>query len=574
MSLSRAPLVECVPNFSEGRDADVIARITGEIETVDGAKLLDVDPGRATNRTVVTFVGHPEAVIEAAFRAIRKAAELIDMRRHRGEHPRMGATDVCPLVPISGLTMEETAEWARKLGERVGRELEIPVYLYEHAASTPERKNLATVRQGEYEGLAKKLRKPEWAPDFGPAELRSRPGAPQPGATAIGARDFLIAYNVNLNTTSTRRATAVAWDVREKGRVKRQGGKPGGKVVRDADGKKVWQPGTLEGVKAIGWYIEEYGICQVSLNVTDMKTTPIHRVFEEVADKARARGLRATGSELVGLIPLSAMLDAGRHFLRKQQRSLGVSEAELVKIAVRSLGLDDLAPFDANRRIIEYRLRDAADDPLVRMDLRAFADETASESPAPGGGSVAAYLGALAAALGAMVANLSSHKRGWDDRWEAFSKWAERGQALKDELLRLVDADTRAFNAIGAAHRLPGKTAEDKQARAEAVAEATRGAIEVPFEVMRRSLEAMEVAAAMAGDGMKSSVSDAGVGALSARAALRAAHLNVRINAAGFDDEAYLGDKLARAQEMAAEAERREAEILAVVAERMGGDKA
>jgi glutamate formiminotransferase/formiminotetrahydrofolate cyclodeaminase len=564
MSISKNAVVECVPNFSEGRDETVIAEITSTIETVDGARLLDVDPGRSTNRTVVTFAGPPEAVVEAAFRAIAKAAQVIDMSKHSGEHPRMGATDVCPLVPISGLTMEETVDWARKLGERVGRELDIPVYLYEHAATSPERRNLAKIREGEYEALEEKLRRPEWKPDFGPAEFR-----PRSGATVVGARDFLVAYNVNLNTTSSRRATAVAWDVREKGRVKRRGDRPGGKAVRDAEGKKVWQPGTLPGVKAIGWYIEEYGIAQVSLNITDLQKTPIHVVFEEVAAKARARGMRATGSELVGMIPLQAMLDAGRHFLQKQQRSLGVSEAELLKIATKSLGLDELAPFDPQRKIIEYRLRDPADDPLVRMDLMAFADETACESPAPGGGSVAAYLGALGAALGTMVANLSSHKRGWDERWEEFSRWAERGQALKDELLRLVDEDTRAFNRIGAAFRLPKKAAAEKEARRAAIAEATRGAIEVPFRVMERSLEAMEVAAAMARDGMGSSASDAGVGALAARAALRAAMLNVEINAAGFDEGEYVEEKLAAAREMAAEAERREGEILAAVAERM-----
>ncbi len=561
---SGAKLVECVPNFSVGRDQDVISRITGTIETVDGARLLDVDPGEATNRTVVTLVGRPEAAIEAAFRAIAKAAELIDMRRHRGEHPRMGATDVCPLVPISGLTMEETVEWAGKLAERVGRELEIPVFLYEYAATSPQRTNLATIREGEYEGMADKLRHPEWQPDFGPAELGPA------GATVIGARDFLIAYNVNLNTTSTRRATAVAWDVREKGRVKREGGKPGGKIIRDEKGKKVWQPGTLQGVKAIGWYIEEYGLAQVSLNITDIKTTPVHKVFEEVAAKAHARGMRATGSELVGLIPLAAMLDAGRYFLSRQQRSLGVSEAELLRIAVRSLGLDDLTTFDPDQKIIEYRLRDTADDPLVRLDLRAFADETASESPAPGGGSVAACLGALGAALGTMVANLSSHKRGWDDRWQEFSRVAERGQALKGELLRLVDEDTHAFNAIGTAMRLPKKTAEEKQVRAEAIAEATRGAIEVPFQVMRHALEAMEIAAAMASDGMAASASDAGVAALCGRAAVRGAMLNVRINAAGFGDTGYVEEKLAAAQQLTEQAERLEQRILAVVAERTG----
>ena len=564
MSLSRNALVECVPNFSEGRDDAVIAQITGAIETVEGAKLLDVDPGRSTHRTVVTLAGHPEAVIEAAFRAIARATELIDMRQHRGEHPRMGATDVCPLVPISGITMEETVEYARRLAERVGRELDVPVFLYENAASSPTRRNLATIREGEYEGMAEKLVQPEWRPDFGPAESR-----PKSGATAIGAREFLVAYNVNLNTTSDRRATSVAWDVREKGRLKREGGKPAGKLVRDSAGKKIWQPGTLKGVKAIGWYIEEYGIAQVSLNITDLATTPVHKVFDEVASKATARGMRATGSELVGLIPLSAMLDAGRHYLGLQQRSLGVSEQELVQIAIKSLGLDELTPFDPAQKIIEYRLRDAADEPLVRMDLRAFGDETASESPAPGGGSVAAYVGALGSALAAMVANLSSHKRGWDDRWEEFSRWAERGQALKDELLRLVDEDTHAFNRIGAAHRLPKKTTAEKAARAAAIAEATRGAIEVPFTVMQRSLESMEIATAMAREGLDASVSDAGVGALCARAALRGAYLNVMINAAGFDDTAFVEEKMRVAGEMAEEAERREEEILLIVEERM-----
>ncbi len=565
MSLSHTPaLVECVPNFSEGRDDDVIAQITNTVETVAGAKLLDVDPGRSTHRTVVTIAGPPAAVVEAAFQAIAKATELIDMRRHQGEHPRMGATDVCPLVPISGITMEETIEWARRLGERIGRELDIPVFLYEHAATSPQRRNLAVIREGEYEGMADKLLLPEWKPDFGPAESR-----PRSGATAVGARDFLIAYNVNLNTTSTRRATAVAWDVREKGRLKRQGGNPTGKLVRDADGKRVWEPGTLKGVKAIGWYIEEYGITQVSLNITDLTETPVHKVFDEVANKAAARGMRATGSELVGLIPKQSMLDAGRHYLGLQQRSRGVSEAELIKIAVKSMGLDELAAFEPDQKIIEYRLRDVADTPLVHMDLNGFADETASESPAPGGGSVAAYLGALGSSLATMVANLSSHKRGWDDRWEEFSRWAERGQALKDELLGLVDEDTHAFNRIGAAFRLPNKTAVEKKARAEAIAEATRGAIEVPFIVMQRSLQAMDIAEAMARDGLAASVSDAGVGALCARAALRGAYLNVRINAADEKDKTYLEEKLAAAAEMDDEAESREQEILAIVEERI-----
>jgi glutamate formiminotransferase/formiminotetrahydrofolate cyclodeaminase len=559
-----SPLVECVPNFSEGRDQDVIAKIAAAIESVAGVKLLDVDPGHATHRTVVTFVGDPEAVVEAAFRAIRRACELIDMRRHRGEHPRMGATDVCPLVPVANVSMEETVRHARELARRVGEELDVPVYLYEHAATSPQRKNLATIREGEYEGLAEKLARPEWRPDYGPAELR-----PRAGATVIGARDFLVAYNVNLNTTSTRRATAIANDLREKGRKKRLGGKPGAPVVHDADGEPVWEPGALKGVKGLGWFIAEYGIAQVSLNVTDISVTPVHVAFEEACKRAEARGLRVTGSELVGLIPLKAMLDAGRYFLRKQQRSLGVSQEEIVKIAVKSLGLDDLYPFDPDKKIIEYRLRDGAGEPLARLDLKGFADATAAESPAPGGGSVAACVGALGAALGTMVANVSSHKIGWDERWEEFSRWAEQGQALKDELLHLVDEDTRAFNALLAAFRLPSQTPEEEKARRQAVAAATRRAIEVPFQVMQRSLAAMEIAGAMVATGLPSSVSDAAVGALCARAALRGGLFNVKINAVGLEDRDFADETILAGTTLADRAERLEREILERFEERI-----
>jgi glutamate formiminotransferase/formiminotetrahydrofolate cyclodeaminase len=524
-------LIECVPNFSEGRDAAVIAQITDVIAGVDGVKLLNVDPGKATNRTVVTFVGPPAAVVEAAFRAIRKAGELIDMTRHKGEHPRMGATDVCPLIPIAGISMEETAAWARKLAERVGTELALPVYCYEEAQPNPVRRNLSVIRAGEYEGFCKKIKLPEWRPDFGPAEFDAKRGA-----TVIGARDFLIAYNVNLNTTSTRRANAVAFDVREAGRPKKDAQ---GKPVKDAEGKTVNIPGTLKSVKAIGWFIEEYGVAQLSMNLTNIRVTPLHVAFDEVCRAAHARGLRVTGSELVGLVPLQALLEAGRYFLRKQQRSVGVSEAELIKIAVRSLGLNELAPFKPEERVIEYLLRDASKARLVRMDLRKFADETASESVAPGGGSISAYVGALGAALGTMVANLSSHKAGWDARWAEFSDWAEKGQALKDELLALVDEDTAAFNAIMAASALPKATDAEKSARAVAIQDATRRAIEVPFRVMQLSCDALPLAVAMAEQGNPNSVSDAGVGALCARAAVQGAYLNVRINVKGFSDQAY-----------------------------------
>lgn len=554
-------LIECVPNFSEGRDPAVIRQITDAIEGVEGVKLLDVDPGKATHRTVVTFVGEPAAVIEAAFQAISKACEVIDMSKHTGEHPRMGATDVCPLIPIANISMEETAEWARRLGERVGRELNLPIYLYEAAASRPERKNLATIRAGEYEGLPEKLAHPDWKPDFGPAQFN-----PKSGATVIGARDFLIAYNVNLNTTSVRRANSVAFDVREKGRVLND--PTTGKPLKDADGEPVRQPGTLMGVKAIGWYIEEYGIAQISMNITDAQATPLHRAFEECRMSADRRGMRVTGSELVGLVPLSAMLEAGSFFLKKQQRSVGVSEAELIKIAVKSMGLDELAPFDPQQKIIEYNLEKgspAQAKKLIRKDLVAFADETASESPAPGGGSVSAYVAALGVSLATMVANLSSHKRGWDDRWEEFSDAAERGQKLKDALLRAVDDDTDAFNQIMAAFGLPNATPEEKAARKVAIQTATRRAIEVPLQVMRLSLESLPLIRQMVETGNPNSVTDAGVGALCARAAALGAFLNVQVNTSGLDDKAYAAQVLAEGEKMAAEAEAAEREIVALV---------
>lgn len=554
-------LVECVPNFSEGRDMTVIKQITDAIEAVEGVTLLDVDPGKATNRTVVTFVGEPEAVTEAAFQAIRKACEVIDMSKHTGEHPRMGATDVCPLIPIANISMEETAAWARKLGERVGRELDLPIYLYEAAATRPERKNLATIRAGEYEGLPEKLANPEWKPDFGPAKFN-----PKSGATVIGARDFLIAYNVNLNTTSVRRANSVAFDVREKGRVVNDPAT--GKPMKDADGEPVRQPGTLQGVKAIGWYIEEYGIAQISMNITDIRATPLHLAFEECCKSADRRGMRVTGSELVGLVPLNVMLEAGKYFLKKQQRSIGVSEAELVKIAVKSMGLDELTAFDPQQKIIEYNLEKgnpANAKKLIKKDLVAFADETASESPAPGGGSISAYVGALGASLATMVANLSSHKRGWDDRWEEFSEAAERGQKLKDALLRAVDEDTDAFNEIMAAFGLPNGTPEEKTARKAAIQAATRKAIEVPFKVMQLAYESFPLIKQMVETGNPNSVTDAGVGALCARAAVYGSFLNVKVNSASLDDKVFAEKVVTEGEKVTKAVDKMEAEILAIV---------
>jgi len=554
-------LIECVPNFSEGNDMGIINQITAEIDNTEGVRLLNVDPGKATNRTVVTFVGTPEAVVEAAFKAIRKAGELIDMSKHKGEHPRMGATDVCPLIPIANISMEETARYAQQLAKRVGEELSVPVYLYEEAQPDKERSNLSVIRAGEYEGFFKKIQEPQWKPDFGPAVFDAKRGG-----TVIGARDFLVAYNVNLNTTSTRRANAIAFDVREAGRVKKENGKP----VKDADGNNVVIPGSLKYVKAIGWYIEEYGIAQISINLTNIGKTPVHIAFDEVCRKADARGIRVTGSELVGLIPLKAMLDAGEYFLRKQQRSVGVSEEELIRIAIKSMGLDELGPFKPEERIIEYMLANAADSKLVRMQLDAFANETASESPAPGGGSIAAYVGALGASLATMVANLSSHKPGWDERWEEFSDWAAKGQHYKAELVKLVDADTRAFNKIMDAFGLPKATDEEKAARSKAIQDATKYAIEIPFKVMETAAAAMELVKAMAETGNPNSVSDAGVGALCIRSAVMGAFMNVRINAASYSDKTYVADIVAKGKAIEDRVIAEEAAILAVVNEKIG----
>jgi glutamate formiminotransferase/formiminotetrahydrofolate cyclodeaminase len=556
-------LIECVPNFSEGCDMTVIKQITDQIESVEGVRLLDVDPGKATNRTVVTFVGEPEAVLEAAYLAVKKASEIIDMRNHKGEHPRFGATDVCPLIPIRNITMEEVAGYARKLAERIGNELGIPVYCYENAAFTEERRNLASNRAGEYEGLPEKLKNPHWKPDFGPAAFNEKVALT--GATAVGARDFLVAYNVNLNTTSTRRANAIAFDIREKGRPVREGNPITGKIKKDENGQDIYIPGTLKACKAIGWYIEEYGIAQISINLTNISITPVHVAFEEACVKAGERGLRVTGSELVGLIPLKAMIDAGKYFLQKQKRSVGVSEKELVKIAVKSLGLDDLKPFNPKEKIIEYLLEDPADKKLIGMSVESFADETASESPAPGGGSISALCGALGVSLGTMVANLSSHKAGWDERWEEFSAWAEKGQHFKDELLFLVDEDTRAFNRIMDAFGLPKGTDEEKKARKAAIEEASKYATKVPFRVMEASLKSMEVMKAMAESGMEASASDVGVGALCARTAVMGAYLNVKINAGGLDDKTFAKEMIEMGDVIVKQAHFLEEEILHLV---------
>jgi glutamate formiminotransferase / formiminotetrahydrofolate cyclodeaminase len=547
------PIIECVPNFSEGIELGIIKQITDQVEMVEGVRLLNVDPGKATNRTVVTFVGSPEAVIEAAFRAIKKAGELIDMSRHKGEHPRMGATDVCPLIPISGISMEETAQYAQWLAKRVGEELQIPVYLYEAAQPDKKRSNLSVIRAGEYEGFFKKIKQPEWKPDFGPSEFDAKRGS-----TVIGARDFLVAYNVNLNTTSTRRANAIAFDVREAGR----------NVVEN--GAKINKPGTLKSVKAIGWYIEEYGIAQISMNLTNINVTPVHIAFDEVCRKADARGIRVTGSELVGLVPLKSLTDAGKYFLKKQKRSTGVSEKELIKIAVKSMGLDELSPFKPEERIIEYMLQNKADSKLVNLTLSDFADETASESPAPGGGSISAYVGALGVSLATMVANLSSHKKGWDERWEEFSNWADKGEALKSELVRLVDTDTKAFNQIMSAFGLPKSTDEEKTARTRAIQYATKFAIEIPYKVMETAYASMEVIKAMADIGNPNSVSDAGVGALCARSAVMGAFMNVRINAAGYEDKVFVTDILNKGREIENNAIALEAEILKIVDGKIG----
>jgi glutamate formiminotransferase/formiminotetrahydrofolate cyclodeaminase len=551
-------LIECVPNFSEGRDKKVIDAITDAIASVDGVKLLDVDPGKATNRTVVTFAGEPEPVIEAAVRGAKRAAELIDMRKHKGEHPRFGALDVCPLVPISGVTLAEAAEHARVLGKRLAEEAGLTVFLYEAAASTPARKNLADVRAGEYEGLAEKLARPEWKPDFGPARFDERRGA-----TACGARGFLVAYNVNFNTTSVKRANDIAMSVREQGRVARD---EKGEILLDAKGEKIKIPGTLKSVKAIGWYIEEYGIAQLSMNLTNVDVTPVHVAFDEVVKQATERGLRVTGSEIVGLVPLDSLLTAGRHYLARQRRSSGISDAELIKIAVKSLGLDDLAPFDPQQRVIEYVLAKDAPKKLVDKSVRGFVEETASESVAPGGGSVAAAAGALGAALATMVANLSIEKKGFEARFAELDAVAARGKRLHDELLRLVDADTDAYNAIATARRMPKVTPTESGARDAAIQEATRGAIRVPLAVMQASVEALEIAFAMATGGLPASASDAGVGALMARAAVRGAGLNVRINVKDLVLEGERSEFLARCSELEDRAADLESRALVAVA--------
>ncbi len=558
-------LIECVPNFSEGNDLQVINQITACIESVDGVRLLNVDPGKATNRTVVTMVGEPAAVIEAAFNAIKKAGELIDMSRHRGEHPRMGATDVCPLIPVANITMEETAEFARQLAKRVGEELALPVYLYEGAQPDKTRSNLSVIRAGEYEGLAAKLQTPGWQPDFGPVFFDIRRGA-----TVIGARDFLVAYNVNLNTTSVRRANSIAFDVREAGRVKREGHPITGKIVKDEKGNPVSIPGSLKSVKAIGWFIEEYGIAQISMNLTNIEITPVHLAFDEVVDKAAARGIRVTGSELVGLIPLKAMTEAGKYFLKKQQRSVGVSEKELVRIAIKSMGLDEITPFVPEERIIEYLLKSQDDEKLVKMNLGDFANETASESPAPGGGSISAYIGSLGLALATMVANLSSHKKGWDERWEEFSDWAEKGETYKSELLKLVDADTAAFERIMEAFTLPKSSEDEKLFRSDAIQAATKYAIEIPMKVMETACAGMEVIQAMAEKGNPNSISDAGVGALCARSAVMGAFLNVRINAAGYHDQEYVSQVIQKGNALQQKAIDLEKTILEKVNEVIG----
>lgn len=573
-------IIECVPNYSEGRNKEIIDQIVAAVADTkvvtergeESVKVLDVDPGEATNRTVVTFVGSPEAVLEAAFQGEKKAAELIDMRHHHGAHPRSGATDVLPLVPVAGITLEECGELARGLAKRIYNELGIPCYCYEAAAYKPERKNLAVCRAGEYEALPEKIIDPERKPDFGPEAYTET--VAKAGASNVGARDFLIAVNFNLNTTSTRRAMAVAFDVREKGRPAREGGSLTGKIIKDEAGKTVWIPGTLKGCKAIGWFIEEYGIAQVSMNITDMNVTPLHVAFEEVCRAAAARGLRVTGTEIVGLVPKRVLVDAGKFYLEKQQRSLGVPEEELVKIAVKSLGLNDLKPFNPKEKVIEYLMTDeevqARKERLVRMSVKGFARETASESAAPGGGSVSAYMGALAAALGTMVANLSAHKRGWDDRWKEFSDWAERGQDVMERLLRLVDEDTEAFAKIMDVFSMPKGTEEEKAARAEAMEKATLYASRVPLKTMQTAMEAMPVALAMARIGNPASASDAGVGAIAALAAVRGAHLNVRINAAGLKDRALAAELTDEAARIEAEAVAAEAEVLAEVNKNIG----
>lgn len=558
-------IIECVPNISEGRDPAKIKAITDVVERVEGAMILNLDPGKATNRTVITIAGEPDAVIEAAFQLVKKASETIDMAKHKGEHPRFGATDVCPLVPVANVSMEECVEYARKLGKRIGEELKIPVYFYENAATSDKRKNLASVRSGEYEGLAAKLANADWKPDHGPAAFNEH--VQKTGAIAVGARDFLVAYNVNINSTSARRANSIAFDIRERGRVKREGGTVSGKIIKDEHGNPVNEPGLLKAVKGIGWFIEEYGVAQISYNITNINVSPVHVVFDKTCERANVRGLRVTGSELIGLVPKQALIDAGKYFLNKQQRSLGVHEEEIMKIAVKSLGLDELSPFNLRERVIEYVLEDRLNQSkkLVDMTLTAFANETAAESPAPGGGSISAYVGVLGVSLGTMVANLSAHKRGWDDKWEYYSQWAEKGQRYKEKLMHLVDEDTASFNKILDAFSLPKKTEDEKSARQSAIQEATKGAILVPFQTMECALESMEVMLEMAKTGLPASLSDAAVGALCARTCVRGAHLNVKINAKDLLDRKFADEILAKAEKVNKTCALIEDEIMSIV---------
>ena len=558
-------LIECVPNFSEGRDLDVIRQITGTIESVDGVSLLDVDPGASTNRTVVTFVGGPEATVQAAFRAIQKAAELIDMRKHKGAHPRMGATDVCPFIPVSNVSWEEAIACAKQLGRRVGEELNIPVYLYEKAAKDKSRANLSVIRASEYEGFFEKIRQREWKPDFGPAVFNE-----ESGATVIGARDFLVAYNVNLNTKAVRRANSVAFDVREQGRVKTEDGTPSGKPVLDANGEAVRIPGMLKHVKAIGWFVKEYGIAQVSMNLTNIEETPLHVAFDACVEAASKRGLRVTGSEIVGMVPKKCLVDAGRYFLRTQKWSAGASEEELIDMAVRSMGLSELKPFDPKEKVIEFKIESDSRKSLLKMNLREFCNETLSDSPAPGGGSVAALMGALGVSLGGMVANLSAGKRGWDDKIEYFSDWAVKAQQLKDELLALVDEDTAAFNKVMDAFGLPKESAEEKSARSVAVEQATKYAAEIPLKVMEMASRSYELLSEMAEKGNPTSISDVGVGALATRACIGGAALNVRINLAGLKDEKFKSSLLKKIQQFSADSDARFKEIDQIVEAKLG----
>ncbi len=555
-------IIECVPNISEGRDQDKINLIIAEIEKIKDVKVLNVDPGYATNRTVITFVGSPKNVVDAAYLLIKKAKELIDMNQHKGEHPRMGATDVCPLVPISNITMEETVEWANSLAKKVGEELNIPVYLYEAAANEEKRKNLANCREGEYEGLEKKISDPNWKPDYGPQKYNEH--ISKSGATAISARDFLVAYNVNLNTTSTRRANAIAFDIREAGRIKREGGKISGKVLKDKNGQPLRQGGLFKSVKGIGWFIKEYGIAQISYNLTDIKVSSLHEVFDKTCEQANKRGIRVTGSELIGLVPKKVLIDAGKYFLKKQNRSLGISENEIIKIAIKSLGLDELAPFNPEDRIIEYLIK-KENKPLINMNLSEFVYETSSESPAPGGGSISAYCGAMGVALGTMVANLSAHKRGWDDKWEEYSNWAEKGISYQNQLLNLVDEDTNAFNQIMNAYSLPKESEHDISKRNKAIQDATKNAILTPFKIMKKSFDSMIIMKKMAEIGNPNSITDAGVGALCARTAVIGAFLNVKINCNDYNDKNYVNEILSEGQKIVEKCCQIEQEILKIV---------